>query len=154
MKTIAYHLRHSVPLDPFSHPSRKLNRYQTNSPACIPSGVGRPWNSWNNTYDERHPRAVMLHDMTMSWNHVVWQQCNDGMTWLSPPLRPLSPQTVGRRHSANHCSLTKSMLWRQSPRHGRNTWTTSSWRRHLSWEGGQSGDGLTPHMTVADVMPT
>ena len=51
---------------------------------------------------------------------------------------------------------SSSMLWchAESQRHGRNTWATSSWRRHLSWEGGQSGDGLTPHLTVADVMPT
>ena len=101
---------------------------------------------------QHHPRAVMIHDMTC--HEIMLYDSNVMTAWHGFRPRPLSPQTVGRRHSANHCSLTKSMLWRQSPRHGRNTWTTSSWRRHLSWEGGQSGDGLTPHMTVADVMPT
>ena len=57
-KQMTADLSHSVPLDPFSHPSRKFNRYQTNSPACIPSGVGRPRSSWNNT--ESHPQATCV----------------------------------------------------------------------------------------------
>ena len=107
---------------------------------------------------ETTPMMSVIHEpscyTTWQCHEIMLYDSNVMTAWHGFRPRPLSPQTVGRRHSANHCSLTKSMLWRQSPRHGRNTWTTSSWRRHLSWEGGQSGDGLTPHMTVADVMPT